>query len=90
MQIGPLLITTRPVPPVQVILPPTDPSPSPDLFALVAALTEWRDARQPCLEGQWEGDHSVEGKEARYRKWSRYSKAEAALMALARKLGERA
>ena len=55
--------------------------------ALLAAVREWRDAREPCLEGAWEGDHTVQGKAARLAKWERFSKAQSVLMALARRLG---
>lgn len=55
--------------------------------ALLAAVREWRDAREPCLDGQWEGDHTEQGKAARLAKWERFSKAQIALMSIARRLG---
>lgn len=87
MQIGPLTITTRPMqPPVRVVMP--DLHPSSDVFALVAAVSEWRDARQATLDLDAK-PITRDGRLARMALWGRYSKAEAALMALARKLGGR-
>jgi hypothetical protein len=60
-----------------------------DMFALIAAVIEWRDARQPCLDGPSGPSTTEEGRIERQAMWGRYSKAEAALMALARKLGVR-
>jgi hypothetical protein len=82
MQIGPITITTRPAPP---FIPPA-PEPAPDLFALIAAVTAWRDAREVVLDLD-KRPVTREGRLARMALWSRYSKAEAALMTLARKLG---
>ncbi len=82
MQLGPITITTRPTPP---FIPPAA-GPAPDMFALVAAVTAWRDARQAAFDL----DHKPitrEGRLARMAIWSRLSKAERALMAVARKLG---
>jgi hypothetical protein len=83
VQLGPIVIGRRPPPVVHVV---PAPSPSGDLFALVAAVTAWRDARQAVLDLD-KRPLTREGRLARMALWSRYSKAEAALMGLARKLG---
>ena len=83
MRIGPITITTRPAPPVHAVAPP---SPAPDMFALIAAVTAWRDARQAALDLD-DKPITKEGRLARMAIWSRHSKAEHALMAVARKLG---
>ncbi len=61
-----------------------------DMFALIAAVSEWRDARQPCLDGPSGPSTTQEGRIERQAIWGRYSRAEACLMAVARKLGRSA
>ena len=71
--------------PVVHIAPDADQAAN-GLFALIAAVTEWRDARQPCLDSAG-ASMTREDRQKRLDMWSRYSKAESALMAVARKLG---
>lgn len=53
---------------------------------LIAALIEWRDARQPYEEAYKGPCTTLDGRRERQAKWERYSKAEARLMEMARRL----
>jgi hypothetical protein len=95
MKLGPFTIPAGRQRPVVQWVPPPEPEPDPapelppipGLFELIAAVTEWRDARQAAMDVSGQST-THEERAARWAIWNRYSRAETHLMAIARKCRE--